>query len=96
MNDILHNRVDANLKQASSVMLVSLPEDQSATPDEFLAMQNKTSRTRARVDDQVGRGAPRVRRDRGSHRASAFQRVGNVELDADETAVRRSRGTLRA
>ena len=41
MNDILHNRIDSNLKEAARVMLVSLPEDQSATPDEFLAMQNR-------------------------------------------------------
>ena len=42
INDMLHNRVDANLKQASRVMLISLPADESATCEEFVAMQNKT------------------------------------------------------
>ena len=63
MNDILHNRIDSNLKEAARVMLVSLPEDQSATPDEFLAMQNPRRQGRGRrADDQVRGGAPRVRR----------------------------------
>ena len=46
---MLHNRVDANLKEASRVMLISLPEDESATCEEFVAMQNKTTKTEGHV-----------------------------------------------
>ena len=49
INDMLHNRVDANLKEASRVMLISLPEDESATCEEFVAMQNKTTKTEGHV-----------------------------------------------
>ena len=40
-NDMLQNRIDANLKEASRVVMVSLPSDQSATLEEFMMMQNK-------------------------------------------------------
>lgn len=40
-NDVLQNRIDANLKAASRVVMVSLPSDQSATLEEFIAAQNK-------------------------------------------------------
>ena len=44
INDMLHNRVDFNLKSASRVMLIDLPDDESATCEEFVELQNKTAK----------------------------------------------------
>ena len=41
MCDLMQGRIDMNLRNASRVMLVDLPSDQSATPEEFVAMQNR-------------------------------------------------------
>ena len=64
INDMLHNRVDANLKEASRVMLISLPEDESATCEEFVAMQNKTTKTEGHVlavkSDEVRRSCDEI------------------------------------
>jgi|AntAceMinimDraft_12_1070368.scaffolds.fasta_scaffold28951_2 dynein heavy chain len=40
-NDMLHNRIDANVKEASRVVMVLLPSDQSTTLEDFVAGQNK-------------------------------------------------------
>jgi dynein heavy chain len=54
VNDYMENRIDANLKVVSSVLLVNLPDDQElVTLDEFVEMQER--HVRATTDFLVGK-----------------------------------------
>lgn len=41
VNDVLANRVDANLKAIHKMLLINLPTDQSFSYEEFVSMQSK-------------------------------------------------------
>ena len=47
LNDMLHNRVDANLTAIARMKLVDLPTDRTLTADEFVALQAKHVRDEA-------------------------------------------------
>lgn len=47
LNDMLHNRVDANLTAIARTKLVDLPTDRTLTADEFVALQAKHVRHEA-------------------------------------------------
>jgi len=51
INDIMDNRIEVNLKAISRTVLVDLPQHQSFTLDGFVALQEKSIRTKSKLMD---------------------------------------------
>ena len=60
VNDMLHHRVDDNLKDAARIIMVDLPKDELVTLEEFSALQTKYVKEKAEIlaikSEEVRRG----------------------------------------
>jgi len=52
INDIMDNRIEHNLKHISRTMMVDLPQNQSFTLDQLVALQEKTIKRKSTLMDQ--------------------------------------------
>ncbi|KAJ1495027.1 dynein heavy chain, N-terminal region 1-domain-containing protein [Baffinella frigidus] len=81
VNDILENRVEQNLKSISKALLVELPSDESFTLEQFVTVQEKTTKGKTAMLDLKNEEVERALRD-VMHLISAYP------LETEETIPR--------